>query len=288
METRQTIRNRMKSIEGTRQITRSMRLVSIAKMQKAREAMDRNLPFLKESLRLASAAKSCLHGEKHPYLNDRPKKVTLMVVMSGDRGLCGGFNAAIIRYAQAHLETLGHDAKVITIGAKASDAFRRRQQYRQLASYRGLTDAPIYAEAEEIAAQIRGLYDTGEVDQALLCYTQFTSMLVQHPCILRLLPVEVPADRYAPLAYEPEGAEILEQIVPFYLASRIYGALLESSLSEQSARVLSMDGAVRTAGEMIQSLNIRYNKARQGVITQEITEIVAGADASAVEGENSL
>ncbi|MCL2121648.1 MAG: ATP synthase F1 subunit gamma [Clostridiales bacterium] len=278
----------MKSIEGTRQITRSMRLVSIAKMQKAREAMEQNLPFLRESLRLASAAKSCLFGEKHPYLNDRPKRVTLMVVISGDRGLCGGFNAGIIRYAQAHLETLGHEVKVISIGAKAGDAFRRRRQYQQIASYHGLTDAPIYAEAEEIAGLIRGLYDAGEVDQALLCYTQFTSMLVQQPCVLQLLPVEVPADRYAPLTYEPEGAEMLEQIVPFYLASRLYGALLESSLSEQSARVLSMDGAVRTAGEMIQSLNVRYNKARQGVITQEITEIISGADASAGEGENNL
>ena len=254
--------------------------MSIAKMQRAREAMNRNLPFLNECCRLASLAKSCMHGDSHPYLGGRPLRNTLMIVIGGDRGLCGGYNAGIIRHAMGYMESAGPGIKVIAIGAKVGDAFRRRHQYRPAASYKGLADSPVYTDAEEIAGQVRGLFDNGEADQVMLCYTRFSSMLAQEPAIVRLLPLDEPESAYAPLFFEPGGVKMLENIVPFYLASRLYGALLESSLSEQSARDLSMDGAARTAGEMIRHLQLRYNKARQGVITQEIIEIVAGADAS--------
>jgi F-type H+-transporting ATPase subunit gamma len=284
MESRQTIKNRIKSIEGTRQITRSMRLVSMAKMQRAREHMKGNLPFLDESRRLAAIAKKCLNGERHPYINGRPVRNTMMVVISGDRGLCGGYNAGVIRTALRHLESLDHPAKVITIGSKVSDAFRRRQAVRPIHSFKGLTDSPIYAEVAEIAEIVRGLFDEGEVDEVMLCFTHFTSMLLQNPQIIRLLPIEEDELSGVAESYEPGGIQMLGSIVSFYLASRLYGAILESSVSEQSARILSMDGAVRTAGEMIMDLTLRYNQARQSVITQELTEIVSGADAISMEG----
>ena len=292
METRQSIKNRIKSIEGTQQITRSMRLVSVAKMQRAREAMEQNRPFLDESRRLVSVAAGCMGwGEKHPYISGRPVRCTLMLVISGDRGLCGGYNAGVIRLATTEMEALGHPAKMVCIGAKAEDTFRRRKAFPQVGAYRGMSDAPIYAEAAEIAELIRGLYDAGEVDQVLLCHTQFFSMLAQAPAVVRLLPLEgqatgasatMPSAMQALTSYEPAGAAMLDGLVPFYLASRIYGAILESAVCEQSARILSMDNASRTAGDMIQSLNLLYNKARQSVITQEIIEIVAGADACEV------
>jgi len=278
MESRQAIKSRIKSIQGTKQITGSMRLVSMAKLQRAREGMRVNAPFLEESRRLASMAKKCMDGEKHLILDGRPVENTLMIAISGDRGLCGGYNASVIRYTLSYLEKLGHPYKVITIGAKISDAFRRRQSCRPACSYRGLADAPIYTEIADIAEIIYNMFISGEVDQVLMCHTKFISMLAQNPEVSRLLPFD---EDPAPCAeeYEPGGAEMLEQIARFYLASRLYSAILESGVSEQSARILSMDGASKTAGEMIASLTLRYNQARQAVITQELSEIVAGADA---------
>ena len=254
--------------------------MSIAKMQKAREMAAQNQPFFEESLRLITFAGDCAYVDKHPYIDGRPVQSTLMVVISGDRGLCGGYNAGVIRYATRYMETLGHPAKVIAIGSKAGDAFKRHMHYRPVNIYRGLTDSPIYGETEEIAKSIQEFYDEGEVDRVMLCYTQFSSMLVQQPHIVQLLPLEAPPIAGLPASYEPGGAEMLSSLVSFYLASRLYGAILESALCEQSARVLSMDGASRTAGEMITSLSLRYNRARQDLVTREITEIVAGADAS--------
>jgi len=282
METQQTIVKRIKSIEGTLQITRSMRLVSIAKMQKAREAMRRNQPLLDGSRRLATLAIGSLDGRRHPLTDIRPVQCTLMVVLSGDRGLCGGYNAGVVRHALAALDSFGRPAKVITVGSKAGDALKRRRAYRPFRAYTGLSDAPAFSDAEEIAALIRSVYDSGEADEALLCYTRFTSMLIQNPAIVRLLPLGAGGQDGAATAYEPKGEELLQGVADFYLASSLYGAMLEASVCEQSARILSMDGAVRTAGEMIQELGLSYNQARQGMITQEITEIVTAADA--VEG----
>ena len=280
METRQTIKNRIKSIEGTKQITKSMRLVSIVKMQRAREDMQRNRPFLEESRRLVSYTRHCMDGERHPCLDGRPVQNALMVPVAGDRGLCGGYNASVIRSALAYMETLGYPCKVLAIGTKAGDALKRRRQYQPIHVYKGLTDSPFFADAVEIAAIIRDLYDAGEVDRVYLCHARFTSMLVQEPVVSVLLPVEVVPPVTVPASYEPGGEALVGRAVSFYLASSLYGALLEASVCEQSARILSMDGAVRTAGEMIRDLTLRYNQARQAVITREITEIVAGADAS--------
>jgi len=190
MESRQAIKSRIKSIEGTKQITSSMRLVSMAKLQRAREQMNENHPFLEESRRLASMAKKLMDGEAHPYLEGRPVENTLMVTISGDRGLCGGYNAGVIRLTLSHLESLGHPSKVIAIGSKVGDALRRRQAYRPIHTFRGMTSLPVYGEAYEIAGIVRDLYDRGEVDQVLMCYTHFTSMLVQNPEIVTLLPLD--------------------------------------------------------------------------------------------------
>ncbi|MCL1848648.1 MAG: ATP synthase F1 subunit gamma [Clostridiales bacterium] len=311
MESRQSIKNRIKSIEGTQQITKSMRLVAIAKMQKAREHMDANHAFLEGSGRLAAMARQCMDGEKHPYIEGRPVQNTLMVVISGDRGLCGGYNAGIIRFALHQLESLGRPAKVLTIGSKASDAFRRRQSFRPIRAFKGITDSPIYSEAAEIAQVILEQFNSGEVDEVLLCHTRFVSMLTQDPEISRLLPLGADQagggdtggesrgargqdagntdgqgisgvsgqDASGVVTFEPAGLPMLEGIISFYLTARIFGAILESAVSEQGARILSMDGASRTAGEMIANLTLRYNQVRQGAITQELTEIVAGADA---------
>ena len=282
MESQQTILKRIKSIEGTLQITRSMRLVSIAKMQKAREAMRRNQPLLDGSRRLASLGVGCMDGRRHPLIDGRPVGCTLMVILCGDRGLCGGYNAGVVRHAMAALEALERPVKVVTVGLKAGDAFRRRGAFRPVRMFSGLSDAPMFSDAEEIAALIRSIYDGGEADEALLCYTQFTSMLIQNPAIVRLLPLGNAANDRKATAYEPGGEDMLHGVASFYLASRLYGALLEAAVCEQSARIISMDGAVRTAGDMIQELELSFNQARQGTITQEITEIVTAADA--VEG----
>ena len=282
MESRQAIKNRIKSIEGTQQITKSMRLVAMSKMQKAKERMNENLVFLDESCKLVHLAKRCMEGEEHPYIDGRLPQNTLVVIISGDRGLCGGYNAGIIRYALHYIEGLGRPIKVVTIGSKVSDAFKRRQSYRPIHAFKGISDSPMYSEAAEIAEIVRAQFDSGEVDEVLLCYTRFVSMLSQEPEVARLLPLDENVGAAAEsdmLTFEPGGASMLENVVSFYLTSRIFGAILESAVSEQSARILSMDGAARTAGDMIGKLTLRYNQVRQGAITQELTEIVAGADA---------
>ena len=278
MESTQRIKSRIKSIEGTRQITRSMRLVSTAKMQRSRESTAKNQPFRDETRRLAALARACMYGESHPYLGGRAVGNTLMVVLSGDRGLCGGHNVGVIRHAMTAIDELDHPAKVITIGAKAGEYFRRRR-IQPVRAFTGISDSPFYSEAAEIARVILDLFDSGQADQVLMCCTEFESMFSQHPRIQRLLPVDDgdPAD--ASVSFEPADASFLRGVIPFYLASAIYGALLESSLCEQCARIVSMDGAVRNADEMIRRLTLRFNQARQGVITREISEIVSGADA---------
>lgn len=278
MESRHEIKNRIKSIEGTRQITGSMRLVSMAKLQRARELMSANAPFLEESRRLASLAKRCAAGERHPVIDGRPVKSALMVAISGDRGLCGGYNASMIRFTLRYLESLSYPARVITIGSKISDAFKRRASYKPVYSYRGLSDAPIYREIDDISGLMFDMFMSGEADQILMCHTRFISLLAQQPILTRLLPIDE-RDEELIYEYEPDGFETLERIGRFYLTSRLYGAILESGVCEHSARIISMDGASKTAGDMIAGLTSRFNKARQAVITQELSEIVSGADA---------
>lgn len=280
MESIMMIKNRMNSIASTRQITQSMRLVSTAKVQRCRTRMLQNRPFLEESTRLLQTFTSQYNEENHPFLTPREVKTSGVVIICGDRGLCGGYNINAARAAFALIKTLKR-AKVLTIGAKARDYCRRRKDLELAGSYRGFSETPTFDHAREIANVLLEWYESEKIDEIYVVYTEYLSMLSQEPKVERILPIaqeEAPAGA-AYVACEPGRKAFLKRVVPFYLASYLYGAMLESAACEQSARITSMDSAVKTSDEMMESLALRYNQARQGAITQEIIEIVGGAAA---------
>lgn len=279
MESIQDIRTRLKSIASTQQITQSMRLVSQAKVQRARQKMDQNRPFFEQISRTMNDLGCNSVGSKHPYLLEREKNRSLIIVISSDRGLCGGYNINICKEAIALAKRLG-EVEFITIGSKVREYCRRRKKSIHK-SYQSISENPFYADAKEIADLALELYNSGQIDQLYLVYTQYVSMLTLTPKSVRLLPLTVPEQTEKPalMRYEPGEENFLGSVTPMYLSAYIFGALLESAACEQASRITSMDAAVKNSTEMIDSLTLQYNRVRQGAITQELTEIVGGANA---------
>lgn len=288
MQSIQAIKSRISSIASTRQITQSMRLVSTAKVQRCRARMVANRPFLEEAIRFAQTAAQSMEGDKHPYLTPRKVKATGVLLITGDRGLCGGYNISAARQAFDVIDHLPGEVRLVTVGSKAID-YCRRKRLPITKSFTGVSETPLFEDAANIADLLLGWYNSGEVDELLMVSTEFVSMLVQNPRVQTLLPLalpEKPVDGLREIVRcEPAGEALLEQAVPFYLSAFVYGALLEASASEQSARITSMDSAVKSSDEMMDSLSLLYNQARQGAITQELIEIVGGAGAVQQEGE---
>lgn len=283
MESLQLIKNRIHSIGSTRQITQSMRLVSTSKVQKAKLRVQGNQAFRKQSQQLLKLALDLCRaeGSEHPYITGRQVRRTAIVVIGGDRGLCGGYNGNIGKETVELVKKVG-DSKVITVGLRTREYCRRRLGRMLAHSYTGISEAPFYEDVRAITDQLIEWYDSREVDQVYMVYTRFHSMLLQTPAAVRLLPFEQigqPEESGGIISCEPSGEAFLRQAVPFAMTSAIHGAILESSICEQSARITSMDSAVKNADEMINSLTLRYNQARQSSITQEIIEIVGGAGA---------
>jgi len=283
MESLILIKNRIQSIVSTRQITQSMRTVATVKVQRAREKMLSNRPFLEQARRLAQAAGAALPYGEHPLLTPRAGNRAAVVVISGDRGLCGGYNVNTGKALTALAKTLG-EIKIIAVGSKAGEYCARRFKGKVAHSYTGISENPFYDDAEAIAAIVMNWYKTGEVDQVYVIYTQFKTMLSQNAITKKLLPVEIEPAQNAKMRFELPAKEVFTHAVPFYITAFIYGAILESAACEHSARIAAMDSAVKNAGEMIDTLTLLYHQARQGEITREIIEIVSGADAAGQEG----
>lgn len=283
MESLQLIKARIQSISSTRQITRSMRLASTSKVQKTRGRMTANRPFLDSAETLIRIAAENASPQHH-YLRQREKTRPAVIVISGDRGLCGGYNINANRHAAALIKSLGGDVRIITIGVKARDFCRRRYKKMLEHSFTGMSENPFYDDIKNVAEIARGWYDNNEADSVYIVYTKFESMLSQKASEKRLLPIpaeEKPAKGgFAKLTRcEPDGDGFLTVAANFYLAASLFGAVLESAACEQSARITSMDAAVRNSDEMLDALTLQYNQARQGAITQELIEIVSGAGA---------
>lgn len=286
MESIQAIRSRIQSIGSTRQITQSMRLVSTAKVQRCRGRMAESRPFLEQMRLLVEELPAAFRDSRHPYLAGQEAGGAAVLVVSSDRGLCGGYNVNVCREALSLIERLG-DARLIAVGTKANEFFRRRRRPADR-SFTGVSETPFFEDAREIGGVALDWYGRREVGEVYLVYTRFQSLLAQVPAVRRLLPLQADSTEgkaRAPMRFESEENSFLELAVPFYVHSLIYGAMLESSACEQSARITSMDAAVKNSDEMIDSLTLLYNQARQGAITQEITEIVGGADALARKEE---
>ena len=275
------IKLRIKSVESTMQITKAMELVASSKLRKAKERQERCRPYftgLKKTLDDIEAATSDFSS---PYQQRREVKKRCLIVIAGDRGLAGGYNSNVFKAAQELMQD-GAPVCVVPIGKRTVDFFTRRGVEILTDEFAEAADISV-ADCFTISSMVTKGYREGQFDEVSILYTQFVSMLTQTPASEKLLPLEAgeKKERAAvePLVlYEPSPGVVYDAIVPNYIAGMIYGAMCESVASELGARRTAMDAASKNAAEMIDDLSLRYNRARQGAITQEITEIVAGAE----------
>ena len=272
------IKLRIKSVESTMQITKAMQLVATSKLRRAKERMENSKPYATVSAEALMDAVSQCDDPQIPFVSERPVKKRCYVVIAGERGLAGGYNANIFKTMEAM--TGGLSYCVLPIGRKAIDKYEHLGVELLSADHdhvEGITVSSCFRLANQL---IEG-YRAEQYDEIYLVYTSFVSMMSQEVKVEKLVPIEKPKDsapRNVATIYEPSPIEMLELVVPNYLAGRLYSALCDSFASEVSARRNAMDSATKNAGEMIDSLRLKYNRARQGAITQEITEIVAGAE----------
>lgn len=281
-ETTRDIKRRIRGISNTRQITKAMELVSSAKLRRARGRLEKSRPYYTTVLQNIQDILATTGNMRHPLLEQREVKSPLYIIVAADRGLAGGYNASVIRLVEGKIKEDNLDAKVITVGSKARDYFGKRN-YNVVGEFVGITEEPQFSDARKIGNLALKLYENKEVDEINIVYTRFVSTLSQEPKILKLLPSGdingESGNRRTVTEFEPSTEEVLSFLIPKYIQSSIYGALIEASSSEQAARRVAMEAATDNAEEMIDELQISYNRARQAAITMEITEIVSGADA---------
>lgn len=272
------IKNRIRSMESTKQITKAMEMVASSKLRKAQTQVMNTRPYFeilhKTILQIVAA-----DGEVScEYLRQRPVKKTAYIIIGGDRGLAGGYNSNVFKLLMGSLQP--ETAVVLPIGRKAVDFFSSKQISLWIKNYREV-DGVTVGDCFSVAKQLCKAYLRGEIDEVFVVYTRFVSVLSQTPECMRLLPLKPEcAERTGcpgQMVYEPDSNQVLEAIIPEYVGGLLYGALCESRASEQAARRTAMDAATHNAEEMIADLRLKFNQARQSAITQEITEIIAGS-----------
>ena len=275
------IKNRIRSMESTRQITKAMEMVASSKLRRAQAQISASRPYFQI---LSATIRDILENNRDfssPYLQERPVNKSLYIVIAGDRGLAGGYNSNILKMVEAELKS--KEAVVLPIGKKAVEFFRSRripaftELYSEAASV-GIGDC------FSMAKNLSKAFLNGEFDEVHIAYTNFVSVLSQVPMAQKLLPLkredasnQAGASIHSDTLYEPDPEEVFAAIVPEYLGGILYGALCESRAAEQAARRTAMDSATSNADDMIADLSLKFNRARQAAITQEITEIVAGS-----------
>src|SRR5437867_9180034 len=289
----QDIKRRIRSIRNTRKITRAMELVAAAKLRRAQARIEAMRPYAERMQELmVGTARASASVQRLPLLQRRDVKTTAIVPLTGDRGLAGAFNAQVLREAfaiEARLRGEGAEPRWLVAGKKGASTLRFRR-YEVDQAWTGFSDRPSYHDAQAIAHKLADLYVEQEIDRAIIVYNHFQSALVQRVVQQDILPIpeevlEAETRASPPVAlsgdfiYEPEPEEILARLLPVYVETEIYRALLESAASEQGARMTAMRNASKAAGELIDTLTLAMNRARQAEITQEILEVVAGADA---------
>ena len=274
------IKNRIRSMESTKQITKAMEMVAASKLRRAQAQVLNSRPYFE--ILYATIQDIVAHNNdvSSPYLTQRKGSKALYVVIAGDRGLAGGYNSNVIKLAVSRME--GKEATVLPIGKKAVDYFRSKGYALLAETYAEAADVDI-GDCFSIAKLLSKVWLAGNFDEIHVAYTNFVSVLSQTADVRQLLPL-IPEEREATESrcvtlYEPEPEEVFASIVPEYLGGIVYGALCESRCAEQAARRTAMDSATSNAEDMIADLSLKYNRARQAAITQEITEIVAGAEA---------
>ena len=285
MASMRDIKRRKGSIQSTQQITKAMKLVSTVKLQRAKQRAEQSKAYFNCMYETVTSMLAKTGGLNHPYLTSGESEKKAIIVITSNRGLAGGYNSNVIK-----LITKGdfkkEDLEIYAIGNKGKDALQR-YGYTIKAENPDIIEEPSYVDAMVISRQLLESYAAGEIGEIYMAYTGFKNTVVHEPKLLKLLPVEASQSgeteqttgSKAMMNFEPEDDEALDMIIPKYVTSLIYGGLVEACASENGARMQAMDSATTNAEEMIDHLSLMYNRARQGSITQELTEIIAGANA---------
>lgn len=298
MASMRDIKRRKGSIQSTQQITKAMKLVATVKLQKAKTKAEESKPYFDTMYGAVRSILSHAESIRHPYLESAEGKRKAVIVITSNRGLAGGYNSNVARLITRPEEgkaLLGpnpkEDTVIYAVGKKGREALERGG-YRIARDYSQVMEEPSYADAVRIAGEVLEAFEKGEIGEIYLAYTVFKNTVVHVPVLMKLLPVDSSqfaggeekeegqeAGPQIPMNFEMDEVEALELLIPKYITSMIYGGLLEASASENGARMQAMDSATSNADEMIEDLTLLYNRARQGSITQELTEIIAGAQA---------
>lgn len=275
----QDIRRRIRSVRNMQQITKAMKMVSAAKLRKAQLKLNAARPYARQLQGVLERLAQVPVDDIHPLLKKRPVQKVVYVLITSDGGLCGGYNANLIRKTSGLIAGTQQEVKLVTVGRKGRDFFRRGK-IEFLAEFTGLGDDPTYNQAKEIAQKVVDLYVQGEADEVYLLYTEFITAMTQKPTQLKLLPIEQPEGKQGKqYIFEPSAGEILDNLLPKYVETQIFRTILEGKASEQGARMTAMSSATDNAKDMIDRLTLAMNRARQAAITTEISEIVSGAAA---------
>ena len=283
MASMRDIKRRKGSIQSTQQITKAMKLVSTVKLQRAKQNAEKSQTYFHCMYNTVHSILRRTQNLEHKYLKSGESGKKAVIVITSNRGLAGGYNSNVIKLITQG-ELANEDLAIYAIGKKGKDALAKNYEIR--ADYSDVIEDPVYAEAMKISKEVLSAFENGEISEIYLAYTGFKNTVVHIPTLLKLLPVEVSEEEETAqeddpvmMNFEPEDEEALNLLIPKYITSLIYGGMIEAIASENGARMQAMDAATSTAEEMIEDLTLLYNRARQGSITQELTEIIAGANA---------
>jgi F-type H+-transporting ATPase subunit gamma len=284
MATLLDIRRRIRSVKSTQQITRAMKMVAAARLRRAQDSIFNARPYANQMLTLLASLAARTEQRAHPLLAERPIEKVLLVLITADRGLCGAFNANLIRAAQDYLERHGDkEVSIIAVGRKGRDAFRK-QPLKIVSEHLNLFGRLQFSHAQQIAKVIIDLYTQQKVDAVDFLYNEFKSILTQRVMVERYLPVKpvqpAAGEALIDYIYEQPAPELLGALLPRYVEIEVYRALLESQAAELAAKMTAMDAATNNASELIDSLTLHLNRVRQAAITREIIEVVSGGAAT--------
>jgi len=284
------LKTRINSVKSTQKITSAMKMVAAAKLRRAQDSAERGRPYADRMQQIINslAAKADPSSAPQLLVGNGQDKTHLLVVVSADRGLCGGFNGAITRQTRTEVARLrgeGKTVKLLMVGRKSADALRRELGDSYIEALEGIQGTSVaFADAASIGDKVRDGFEAGEFDVCTVIFNKFKSAISQEVTLKKLIPAEV--DKSAPsdnqgvsYEYEPEEEELLAAVLPRNISTQIYSALLESSAAELAARMTAMDNATRNAGDLIDRLTLVYNRTRQATITKELIEIISGAEA---------
>ena len=291
MASMRDIKRRKESVQSTGQITKAMKLVSSVKLQKAKVGAEVSKPYFDTMYETVADMIAKSAQMSHPFLQKSQSEKKAVITITSNRGLAGGYNSNIVKLVSKDERFNKDDTVIYAVGTKGRDSLSR-QGYDIAGDYSEAINEPLYSDAMEIGKELLSKFTSGEIGEIYLAYTIFKNTVVQIPAMIKLLPIdaedivseqeeepESPLDKITLMNYEPEPEEALDAIIPKYVNSLIYGGLVESHASENGARMQAMYSATSNAEDMISDLSLKYNRARQASITQELTEIIAGASA---------